>query len=1121
MIRSISKLVIIFLALIASPELAGQHGWNVDPADYEYDGEVNAIVLSGTTEITTGTVGAFVGSTCRGFGDGVFFEKTGKTVFSIRCYSNVVSGETLTFKWFDPSSSTYHDIVETVQFFSNMVEGTAASPLTFHIFVCTPVSITAHPSSDSMCEEDGSAGFSVSVNGTLPFVYQWQYYNGSAWANVTDGIPAGAVYTGANTSNLGVADITVPGDYQYRCNITNCGTEGNVNSNPATLTVNALPAKPLITALGPVTFCSGGSVTLMSAAGSSYLWSTGATTQSITVTASGSYTVQVTNSNGCQSVPSDPVVVTVNPLPPAPTITPSGPLTFCTGGSVTLTSSTGSTYLWSTGATARSINVSLEGTYTVRITNANGCQSPPSAPVVVTVNPLPEAPTITASGPTTFCQGGSVTLTSSTGTTYLWSNGATTRSINVSQSGNYIVSITNSDGCISPASSPVTVTVNPLPGVNAGNNVNIPTGTSTKLNGTVTGTGPFTYSWTPASSLVNPAVEDPTTVNLTTTTTFTLTATIVATGCSASDDVTVSVTGGLLSASPSATPGTVCSGSSVQLDAGASGGSGTYTYAWTSVPAGFTSTLSSPVVTPSVNTTYQVTVNDGFSSVNGQVAVTVNPLPAKPTITASGPTTFCIGGGVTLTSTTATGYLWSTGATTRSINVITSGSYSVKVRNISGCLSEWSDPVVVTARPLPKTPVIQSITHPTCTNPTGSITLADLPETGVWTLTRYAGEITTTGTGSVTTINGLPSGTYNFTVRDESGCTSLVSANAIINAQPVTPSPPVVGTITHPSYTVPTGSVVLTGLPSGTWRLTRYPGGIIITGSGASRTVSGLEPGTYTFTVTNAVGCTSASSASVLINARPGPPTVIITNPDTICSISTADLTRPEITAGSDANLTYSYWLGPDTTTAQRVPDPRAVPPGTYYIKGSSTANYYTIVPVTVNADQMPVADAGPDQVLEFIFNTTMDALIPEYGTGIWSLESGTGNITDTTNAKSTVTDLSLGRNEFTWTVTNGVCPPVSDKVTLTVNDLTIPTLITPNMDGNNDYLVIRGIENLGRAELVVFDRRGVEVFRDQNYSNNWDGVDYNKDPLPDDTYFYLITTSLGRTMRGFVVVRR
>ena len=84
------ELLLILGLLFVGNDLAGQsHGWTVDPTDYEYDGDIRAIVLRGTDEITTGTVGAFVGSTCRGYADGVLFPVSGKTIFIIRCYSNV------------------------------------------------------------------------------------------------------------------------------------------------------------------------------------------------------------------------------------------------------------------------------------------------------------------------------------------------------------------------------------------------------------------------------------------------------------------------------------------------------------------------------------------------------------------------------------------------------------------------------------------------------------------------------------------------------------------------------------------------------------------------------------------------------------------------------------------------------------------------------------------------------------------------------------------------------------------------------------------------------------------------------------------------------------------------
>ena len=127
---------------------------------------------------------------------------------------------------------------------------------------------------------------------------------------------------------------------------------------------------------------------LTASAASSYLWSNGATTQSITVTISGNYSVVVMNASGCSSA-SAPITVTVNPNPIA-TVSLSGSPTFCQGGNVVLTASAASSYLWSNGATTQSITVTTSGNYSVVVMNANGC-STASAPITVTVNPNPIA----------------------------------------------------------------------------------------------------------------------------------------------------------------------------------------------------------------------------------------------------------------------------------------------------------------------------------------------------------------------------------------------------------------------------------------------------------------------------------------------------------------------------------------------------------------------------------------------------------------------------------------------------------------------------------------------------------------------------------------------------------
>src|SRR5205823_8991754 len=136
--------------------------------------------------------------------------------------------------------------------------------------------------------------------------------------------------------------------------------------------------------------------------------------QDYSASASGNYTVTVTDGNGC-SATSAPTTVTVNPLPATPTITPGGPTTFCAGGSVTLTSSSASGNQWKLngnpigGETNQIYIANASGNYTVTVTDGNSC-SATSAPTTVTVNPIPATPTITPGGPTTFCAGGSVTL---------------------------------------------------------------------------------------------------------------------------------------------------------------------------------------------------------------------------------------------------------------------------------------------------------------------------------------------------------------------------------------------------------------------------------------------------------------------------------------------------------------------------------------------------------------------------------------------------------------------------------------------------------------------------------------------------------------------------------------
>ncbi len=149
------------------------------------------------------------------------------------------------------------------------------------------------------------------------------------------------------------------------------------------------------------------------------------------------------------------------------TATTSNPTTICQGGSVIINASIGSNYKYQwynngeiiNGATTSNITQFNSGSYSVKITDDHGCQNT-SLPINITVNPNPIA-TILASGPTTFCQGGTVTLTASGGDTYLWSNNSTATSINVSNTGTYSTTV-KLNGCSSIVSQSITVNPNPI-----------------------------------------------------------------------------------------------------------------------------------------------------------------------------------------------------------------------------------------------------------------------------------------------------------------------------------------------------------------------------------------------------------------------------------------------------------------------------------------------------------------------------------------------------------------------------------------------------------------------------------------------------------------------------------
>jgi hypothetical protein len=312
---------------------------------------------------------------------------------------------------------------------------------------------------DELSQLDPSWGFMNACSGQATEIHYGGYVPGMnfIWYEDPDGNTPLDTTTVFTTPPLTQSVTYYLANYQHGC---------RTGIIPYTVDVSVAPAKPVIVNQGGTILCENSDVSLAGPSGFPvYKWSSGATTQHITINEPGTFSITVENNHGCESPSSDPVTVIAGVATPRPTITANAATTFCTGGSVALSVSADFIeYNWSTGATSKDILVTQPGSYTVKVKQQGACESTFSNPVTVTVNPLPGQPRITPGGPVAFCTGEVVTLSAPGGFNgYAWSNGATTQNITVAQSGDYSVIVSN--GCESPVSVITAVTVSPLPSV--------------------------------------------------------------------------------------------------------------------------------------------------------------------------------------------------------------------------------------------------------------------------------------------------------------------------------------------------------------------------------------------------------------------------------------------------------------------------------------------------------------------------------------------------------------------------------------------------------------------------------------------------------------------------------
>lgn len=255
-------------------------------------------------------------------------------------------------------------------------------------YFANPIQTNLAVNGSTVCANSGSA--TVTIQNSQSGVSYSAFYNSNPvsstvignGSNITLTVNTAAMNTGANT-------ITV---------VATQGNCGAVNlTNTASVFLNVLPTVT-ISASGPTTVCTGGSVTLTASPAASWLWSDNSTAQNLLVTQSGNYFVTVTDANGCSNTSSS---ININVIaPPTAVISAAGPTTFCQGDNVMLNASGGTSYSWSTGSTASSISVSQAGMYYVIA--SNGACTDTSAIISVNVNALPGV-SFTMGTDTFFC----------------------------------------------------------------------------------------------------------------------------------------------------------------------------------------------------------------------------------------------------------------------------------------------------------------------------------------------------------------------------------------------------------------------------------------------------------------------------------------------------------------------------------------------------------------------------------------------------------------------------------------------------------------------------------------------------------------------------------------------
>ncbi|NTW31164.1 MAG: PKD domain-containing protein [Bacteroidetes bacterium] len=884
-----------------------------------------------------------------------------------------------------------------------------------------------------------------------------------------------------NTSTLQNPSHTYSTYGNYNVSLVSTSSVGacqSTNTTGANQTIN-LPMLPVAEAGNSHAVCEGKNDTLTATGGISYQWNNGVINGTPFVpTGTKTYTVTVTNANNCTAT--DNVLVTVNSSP-----VPEAGInqTVCTGISVTLTATGGTSFQWNNGVNNETPFVpTTTKTYTVTVTNENGCSASDNVQVTVNSLPIPEA-----GSDQTYCLGTIDTLTATGGTSYQWNNGITNGvPFTPASTKTYIVTVTDANNCT--ATDNVTLTVNPLPIPEAGNNRAYCFG---KID-TLIATGGISYQWnngitngipfTPTSTktyivTVSDANACSATDNVTLTvyslpipdagnnqifclgTVDTLTATggtsyqwnngvtngvpftptstktyIVtvsdANNCTATDNVTLTVIS--LPIPEAGNDQTFCLGTIITLSA-----NGGTSYQWNN---GVTDGVP---FTPTSTKTYTVTVTDGnYCTATDNITLNVDPLPIAEAGTNQ---TVCAGTSVTLTATGGTSYEWNNGV----FNGIpfvptTTKTYTVTVTDGNGCTATDNVLVIVNSLPIPEAGNDQIVCAGTSVTITATGGISYQWDNGV-----------TNGVSFVPTITK----TYTVTVKNINNCTATDYLQVTVNPLPI----PEAGN----NQTVCAGVSVTLNATAGTsyqWN------------NGVTNGVPFVPTSTKTYTVTvkNIHNCTATDNVQVTVNSLPIPEAG---DNQTVC-------------AGERVTLNGAG--------------------GTSYLWNNSVANGVTFVPTTTSTYIVTVKDGNNCTATDNVLVTVNPLPIPEAGDN------------QTVCAEVSVTLTATGGTSFQWNngVTNEVpfVPSATNVYTVTVTN-THGCTATDNVQVNVNNLPIADAglpKTICIEQSTTLTATGVGTYQ-------WVGgpptATYIVSPITTTTYFVTVTNSNGCTASDSVLI--